>query len=312
MKIALTAAAAVFVIAILARISGLWPGSSVQPGVALGPAVQVTPIKPPAAEPTSGDPRQPDWRRFAATVPAGSGRAKIVLVIDDLGLKRAATLRLAGMPGPLTLAFLPYADGLPDQAEVARAAGHELIVHLPMAPKAADSDPGPMALLSYRDKTEFTRRLDWNLSRFAGFVGVNNHMGSRLTEDSRAMRALMAALSRKGLIFLDSRTTPGTVAGRLAAAQGVPFAERDVFLDNVQEYDAINARLAETEAIARENGLAIAIGHPHDVTLDAIAAWMAGLKDRGLVLVPLTAAVQGKPHRPAARGTAGAAAASSG
>lgn len=308
-KAALSAAVAVFVLAILARAVGLWSGPELEPAAVPAPVARVTPLAPPAAGSQTVDPIEPAWRRHAAAAPDSHGRARVVLVIDDLGLKSSATDRLAGMPGPLTLAFLPYSDKLAEQAARVRRVGHELIVHLPMAPKAADSDPGPMALLSLRDEREFARRLDWNLSRFSGFVGVNNHMGSRLTEDRSAMAAVMTALARRGLLFLDSRTTPATVAGHMAGAAGVPYAARDVFLDNVQDYDAIRARLGETEAVARETGVAVAIGHPYDVTLDAIEAWMTGLKARGLVLVPLSAVVR-QPMAPV--GNAGSVAASSG
>lgn len=240
----------------------------------------------------------PAWRRYAARAPAGAdGHPRIVLVIDDLGLDPGDTQRLSVMPGPLTLAYLPYAEALQAQADVARAAGHELLLHLPMAADNGASDPGPMALLDSLDKATLDRRIAWNLDRFTGFVGVNNHMGSRLTRQTRPMRRLMAALAQRGLLFLDSRTTTETVAARIAAESGVPVASRDVFIDNDPDMASVRSQLAVLEGIARREGLAIGIGHPHDGTLKALEGWLPGLARRGFALVPVSAAVSAPERR---------------
>jgi len=285
----------VFSLLALARLTGIWQSESeqaVSPSVlrsseATGAATlgrRVTPVRPP--------PERPAWLRYAAETPESDASARVVVVIDDLGLDRAALERLLSLPGPLTLSFLPYAEGLERQTRAARRAGHELLVHLPMAPKSGLSDPGPMALLAGLDEAELARRLNWNLSRFSGFVGVNNHMGSRLTEESSAMRQVMRALAGRGLLFLDSRTTPETVAQRQAAAAGLPNAARDVFLDNEQSAEAVAKGLDSLESLARHTGLAIGIGHPHPETIAALAAWLPGLAERGVVLVPISAAVK--------------------
>jgi len=278
----------------LARLTGVWQSGGAfesapervvfeVDGATSALGRHVMPVKP--------HPEQPAWLRFAAQAPSDDGRARAVVVIDDLGLDRAALRRLMKLPGPLTLSFLPYANDLHSQTEKARKAGHELLVHLPMAPTGHGSDPGPMALLEGLSAGELARRLDWNLSRFSGFVGVNNHMGSRLTADRITMDHLMRALAERGLLFLDSRTTPKTIARQRAAAAGLPNAARDIFLDNEQSAAAVTARLEELEALARAEGLAIGIGHPHDETIAALAAWLPGLEARGVVLVPLSAAV---------------------
>ncbi len=270
---------------------------------------RVMPVAPPPTATPSATPRLttpeatalPVWRRYAAAAPgAGDGRPRIVLVLDDLGLNPADSRRVARLPGPLTLAFLPYADGLQAQADLARAAGHELLVHLPMAADNGSADPGPMALLDGLDGAGLERRLAWNLDRFTGFVGVNNHMGSRLTRQDAPMRLVMATLARRGLLFLDSRTTSGTVAARIAAESGVPVASRDVFIDNDPTPTSVRGQLALLEGIARREGLAIGIGHPHDGTLEALEAWLPGLSRRGIALAPLSAAVSLPERRRAA------------
>lgn len=266
----------------------------------------------PPAPPEEATPREPTddapaWRRFAVRAEPGD-RPRIAIVIDDLGLDRAATRRLAAIEGPLTLAFLPYADDLPGQTARVRDAGHELLVHMPMAPRGGVADPGPMALLADVGEAELRRRIAWNLSRFEGYVGVNNHMGSGLTADPAAMGVVMRELAARGRLFLDSRTTSATVAQRAAERAGIANAGRDVFLDNEQDARAVEIQFDKLEAIARRRGAAIGIGHPHDATLDALERRIAQARARGFALVPVSALVrQPATTRIAAAGAGGTA-----
>lgn len=240
---------------------------------------------------------KPVWQQNAAAWVGDANYPKIAIVIDDVGLGYDASMAMTEMAGPLTLSFLPYADFLPEQARALKLAGHELMVHLPMEPKVEAADPGPNALLSNLEIPEFERRIAWNLNRFDGFVGVNNHMGSLLTEQPGMMVRVMVHLRRGGYLFLDSLTSPNSVAGRAAKATGVPTISRDVFLDNERSLKAIMAQLAETEAIARKRGYAVAIGHPYDETLKALEFWMADLAQKKLVLVPLSQIVAFREQR---------------
>ena len=238
-----------------------------------------------AAEPV------PAWRRHAVAAVLPEGRALIAIVIDDLGLNRAGTARAIDLPGPLTLAFLPYAEALPAQTARARAAGHELLMHQPMEPIDDDEDPGPYALMTGQDEAEILRRLRWGLDRFEGYVGVNNHMGSRFTTWAPGMRAVMGELGARGLLFLDSRTITNSLGDAMAQEAGVPHLRRHVFLDNDLDVEAIEAQLRLTEEIARRDGYAIAIGHPQEATLAALEGWLPGLRERGFVLAPIAALV---------------------
>ena len=242
-------------------------------------------------------PASPPWRRFAVVAPRTEGRPQIAIVIDDMGMDKNRSARVITMNGPLTLSFLTYATELRRQTAAARAAGHELLLHVPMEPLGRNVDPGPNVLSGDVDAGELGRRLDWGLSRFDAYVGINNHMGSRFTADRAAMTVLMKVLKRRGLLFLDSRTTAATVGGALARRFGVPFAERNIFLDDENDAAAVVARLREVEALARRKGYAIAIGHPRDATLNALAPWLADIESRGFVLAPLTAVVH--PQRTA-------------
>ena len=231
--------------------------------------------------------KKPAWRQFAAK-PEATISPKIVIIIDDLGLDEPASNELAALPGPYTLAFLPYANNLEVQTTSVRKAGHELLVHLPMQSHSETVDPGKNALLKGLSFEEFGQRMEWNLSRFSGFVGINNHMGSMLTEDPALMVRLMARLRRDGLLFVDSLTTPNSVGKRAAKAIDVPFLSRDVFLDNERNVDYINRQLATTERIAKLRGYAIAIGHPYPETLAVLKSWQETLKFKGFQLVPLS------------------------
>ncbi len=231
--------------------------------------------------------QKPAWREFAAKAEATIA-PKIVIIIDDLGLDQQATNYLAAVPGPYTLAYLPYADNLAQQTASVKAAGHELMVHLPMQSHRLSADPGKNALLTGLSFDEFGTRLEWNLTRFEGYVGINNHMGSRLTEDPALMVRLMARLRRQGLLFVDSLTTPKSVGQRAAKAIDVPFLARDVFLDNERDATYISRQLETTERIAKLRGYAVAIGHPYPETLAALKKWQKTLAFKGFRLVPIS------------------------
>lgn len=239
----------------------------------------------------------PPWLAYAAPFPADLDRAVVAIVVDDLGLDAASAERAIRLPGEVTLSWLPYGNDLLRLTAAARAHGHELLVHVPMEPLAGDQDPGPDALLAAQSAAEIRRRLARNLSRFSGFVGINNHMGSRFTSDATAMMPVVDELKERGLLFLDSRTTGSSIAAELTRLAQVPTAVRDVYIDHDPDRAAIRARLGETEAIARKRGYAVAIGHPRDTTFAELEPWLAALSGRGLMLAPLSAIVRRDEER---------------
>jgi polysaccharide deacetylase 2 family uncharacterized protein YibQ len=190
------------------------------------------------------------------------------------------------------MSFMTYASDLGAQTQAARQAGHELLLHVPMEAVDRQADPGPHGLLAGLSRDEIIERLRWGLGRFDGFVGINNHMGSKFTSDERGMEPVMEELRARGLLFLDSRTSPFSAGIRLAIAFGVPHAARDVFLDDDQTPPAIANQLGRVEQFARQHGTAIAIGHPHDPTIAALKTWLPMLGEKGLALVPLSAVVR--------------------
>jgi polysaccharide deacetylase 2 family uncharacterized protein YibQ len=258
-------------------LAALTPGMLPAPDTATLPA---------PGRPTPG---LPLWRANAVPFEHRPGQKLVAVIIDDAGLDRARTARALRLPGPLTISFLPYAGELPRQAAEARRRGHELMLHAPMEPLSPFEHAGPDALTTQLPRNELLRRLEVNLARFDGYVGVNNHMGSRMTQSREAMEPLLQALRDRGLLFVDSRTIGNTIAGPLADRLGMPGAARDVFIDHDGSIEAVRARLADIERIAERTGKAVAIGHPHDVTLESLEQWLPTLAARGFTLAPISA-----------------------
>jgi uncharacterized protein len=235
----------------------------------------------------------PSWMHTPAPAQKAAARLPaIAIVIDDMGNDAALDRRAIALPRAVSLSFLPYPDATPMLAREGKRDGHEIIVHMPMQADDGEEDPGPMALKLGLPPQEILRRVDWALSRVPGFVGINNHMGSRFTQDRAALVPVVEALADRHVFFFDSRTTGNSQIVPVARAFGVPSASRDVFLDDVQAPGAVSAQLAMLERDAREHGIAIAIGHPHAVTLDVLTHWCANLK--GYRLVPISVGIRMK------------------
>lgn len=241
------------------------------------------------------NPGAPAWKRHAVAAPRTNGLPMIAVVIDDMGVDRKHTEKAMLLRAPLTLSFLTYAEDLDRWTEAAHKRGHELMLHVPMEPQGEKYDPGPDVLEVGLNPEEIRRRLVWGLNRFDGFVGINNHMGSRFTADNVGMRVVMEELRKRGLLWLDSVTTEKSVGADMAKRFSVPTVSRNVFIDNDGNVAAVKAQLVKAEAHARKHGIAIAIGHPREATIEALAAWLPGLEARGVMLVPITAIVKAKP-----------------
>ena len=242
----------------------------------------------------------PDWLMARVVPPEEkfTGTPKIAIVIDDLGADLASTDRAIRLPKVVGLSFLPYADATPWLSAEAQHAGHEILLHMPMQAEG-DHNPGPFALTTGLPPDEIRRRLSDALARVPGAIGINNHMGSRVTADRATLIPIAEELAARHLFFFDSRTTPETQVVPVARAFGVVSAGRDVFLDDEQTADAVGAQLMELEARARAQGVAIAIGHPHAVTLAALSVWTAHAGAHGFELIPLSEAIRLKTERDA-------------
>ncbi|MBO6783241.1 MAG: divergent polysaccharide deacetylase family protein [Alphaproteobacteria bacterium] len=269
---------------------------------ALPPAPDPTLVEPspqgplPRIGPTGREP----WRAYARPSNVGDERPKVAIILSGLGLSSAATeAAIQGLPSEVTLAFQPFADNIQQWIRLSRAAGHEVLLNLPMEPvDFPANDPGPRALFVSLSPEENQDRLRWALSRVSGYVGVVNHMGSRFTVSREAMQPILAELKARGLLFVDARSAARSVATVLASEMQVPRAINDRFLDNREVSRlTIDARLAEVEAIARETGVSIAIGQAFPVTIERIREWSDTLSGKGISLVPISAVVDRQPDR---------------
>lgn len=249
------------------------------------PAVETVPL-PPVTQTLNPRP-VPAPSEAASAVPAGmspleiqkpekpvataDNRPMIAIVIDDMAHSRKRFQIANRLPAAISFALLPYVDNVSEMAGAARAAGHELLVHLPMEPFGPIADPGPGALKVGDSLAEWESRLQRNLGAFDGYIGINNHMGSRATANPEMMKWLMTALKKRGLSFLDSKTSAKSVAEKAARGAGVPTAGRHVFLDPDGSGDVAAQQFASALRLAKKNGAAILICHPYAKTLTFLA-----------------------------------------
>lgn len=230
---------------------------------------------------------RPSPEKLLGTLKNGTPRAAIV--IDDLGQNPAHIRRLAGLDIPLTASILPHLPYSKSSALTASEAGMEILLHLPMEPfDFPEKRPGPGALLVEMTDGEIRNQLLKNFDVVPGAVGVNNHMGSRLTADSRAMEILMQALKERDLLFLDSKTSPRSLAFDTAYRYNIPVAERDIFLDAYDDAAFIEGQVRKLISTARRTGAAIGIGHPYASTLNVLEAMKDEILASGIEWVHLS------------------------
>ncbi len=264
----------------------------VMPALAMSMQEELNPSKTPPATMPRAPAGSPPWLRNAVAAPMLNGRPAITLVIDDMGFMHPHTERAVALPGPLTLAWFPFAHELPAQIEAAAASGHEAMLHMPMQSHTnsiAQTGPNPLRIDLPPNVNQILLRDA--IAAVPNIVGVNNHMGSVATRDPLLMELVAREVRAHGLLFLDSVVVPHSVALCCAELAGVPAAARDVFIDNVADASVIWQQIATTEAFARKHGHAIAIAHPRPHTLDALEAWLPTLQAKGFALWPLSATV---------------------
>ncbi|TWA86520.1 hypothetical protein FBZ83_102312 [Azospirillum brasilense] len=236
------------------------------------------------------DGRKP-WQVYARPFPAADRRPRIAIVLAEMGISGVTTGNaLQKLPPTITLAFVPYAERLDNWVERARSKGHEVMLSIPMEPQDYPrNDPGPNALLSMLPPERNMERLEWSLGKAVGYVGITSTTGSKFTANPDAVTPVVAAMKARGLMVLDARANPRSVAGTLAGEAGVPRAFADRVIDRDLSRGAIDDQLAELETIAKTNGAAVGIGAPYPSTIERINLWLTGLADRGIAIVPVSA-----------------------
>jgi len=210
---------------------------------------------------------------------------KLALILDDFGSDRSAAEAVFGMPYPLTISILPNHEHSKEISNAALERGYQVMLHLPMQ-SVANESPEKEELHPGMTGQQVQAMLGEMMESVPNAVGVNNHQGSQATSDSALMGELMPALRNWNLFYIDSRTTTATVAFDTARRDGIPAAFRNVpFLDDVQETAAIRKQLDLALHGAQEKRAAIAIGHPHPATLQALREFLPTARARGVRLV---------------------------
>jgi uncharacterized protein len=262
--------------------------------------VMVHPL-PDAPEPAAQPQTVPDDARgppATSEPPRHEGRppreaaepARLAIVIDDLGHAVEATQRFIALGYPITYSILPDVPYARESAALVREAGGQYIIHLPMQPfDFPRENPGPYPLLLAQGMEETARRLREYMQALPDAIGASNHMGSAYTYDEDHMRVVQTVLAEHHLFFLNSRTSATHVPEEVARRWGYPVLERDVFLDNDLSEPDIERAFRHAVRVARHNGHAIAIGHPHPQTWRVLRRNLPLLAGEGVEPVTLSA-----------------------
>lgn len=240
-------------------------------------AVRVTPAPAVPAQRTTPRAERPVVKR--------TGPAKLAIVLDDWGNDKRLLRDLIAIKRPVTVAILPHLEHSTAIAREARAAGLCTMLHLPMQAKSKGAPQEPDTILTTSPEADIRRTIDRALADVPGVEGVNNHQGSAATSDERVMRTVLKHLKEKRLFFIDSFVISSTVAADIAAELGIPHDKRDVFIDNVNEVEAVKTQLRKAVDEALRSGEAVAIGHDRRATLKAIAELVDEIEAQGVRLV---------------------------
>lgn len=207
----------------------------------------------------------------------------MVLIIDDLGHRHSVGMDMVQLPGKVNLAVLPHTPYAEQLAQAGHEAGKEIMLHAPMS-NSGGMPLGRGGLTPELSRESFDNVLEGNINAIPHVRGINNHMGSELTTMPTQMAWVMETLLRRDLYFVDSRTSPSTVAGKTAASFAVPHLSRSVFLDNEATAVAIDRQFRQLVRRAEKKGLAVGIGHPYPETARYLQQALPALRCRGVRL----------------------------
>jgi hypothetical protein len=230
-------------------------------------------------------PRAPEDGRDIVTPPP-----RVAIIIDDMGMDVDIARRFADIPAALTFSVFPFAAHSAETAALLRRRERFVMLHMPMEPHGyPEIDPGPGALLVAMSDVRCIQLLAAALAAFPDITGMNNHMGSCLTEDRHKMTLVMRFLAAQTtpVFFVDSRTSAASVAYETACREHVPALQRDVFLDNIKDSQYITAQLEKLLAIAGRRRTAVGIGHPYPETVAALSRLPELCARSGVKVVPV-------------------------
>lgn len=255
------------------------PPASARPRAAgPSPAQTAAPRAEPSAQPVAS--------------PVDPSAPRLAIIFDDAGGSLAHVEDIIAIGRPVTVAILPHLAYSAEAARRTRAAGLEVLLHLPVEPEDDAKAMGPGGVTTAMEDAEIRAVVRSDLDSVPGAVGINNHMGSKGTADYRVMRVILDVVRGLGMFFVDSVTTPRTIVAPVAEEIGVRTAARAVFLDNENDETAIRRQVVRAMTVARERGSAIAIGHAQRVTPRVVMSMLPEFDRAGVVLVPVSTLVK--------------------
>ncbi|MDD5019008.1 MAG: divergent polysaccharide deacetylase family protein [Candidatus Omnitrophica bacterium] len=250
------------------------------------PAEKLPVVRPQEAEPVSPVAERPKPRPEVVT-------GKIALIIDDWGYNMRNKSFLEDDDMPVTIAILPFQEYSREAAELAHRHGKEVIIHMPMEPHHKEQyGLETNTLLTTMDSSQIVSLMDEAFAQIPYAKGINNHMGSKATEDTRVMRIVIGYLKRRGLFFVDSMVTPKSVGRTVAKSMHEKFASRDIFIDNENGETYIREQLVKVARLAKQNGVAVAIGHDRPHTVAVLKEMIPAFEEQGYEFIGISEVIK--------------------
>lgn len=228
-----------------------------------------------------------EWRK--------SKKPVIAIIIDDMGVDMIRSQKILKFDYPLTVSYLTYAPNLQSQINYARDTGKEILLHVPMQALNDNYDYGGEYLSTDNSKTKNLEILNSQLNKATGYIGINNHMGSKFTSDESQLSAVIDEVKNRGIAFIDSKTTSQSKADKLAKEAGILYATRNIFIDDSNKEEDIMKSLIQLERSATKRGYAVAIAHPRSNTIKVMGSWLKTLSENGFELVPISYIIKNYP-----------------
>jgi hypothetical protein len=230
---------------------------------------------------------------------ANDSRPKVAIVIGGLGFGKALTdAAMEKLPVDVSLAFAPQGPEVATDVAAARAKGHEVLLEIPMESSERPTTSTGLHTLTINADKKNAQRMLWLLSRTTGYAGLINTFGDSFLATKDEAIFVMAETAKRGLFFVEAGSTAESLAPMAAGTMGAPFARADSIIDKAPSREAIDAQLAALEATAKKRGVAIGIAGALPNTVDRVAAWIAGLDQKGIALVPVSALASAAPAEP--------------
>jgi polysaccharide deacetylase 2 family uncharacterized protein YibQ len=232
--------------------------------------------------------------RYASAAAAAGAPPRVAILVTGLGLPNGPPAEaIEGLPAPVSIAYGAYGRNLQDGVAKARNGGHEVLLQIPLEPNNYPTeDPGPHTLLTTLPPQENMKRLQWLMSRYTGYVGVTNHMGAKFEAAADSLQPVLEELKRRGLLYVDDGGAQGSPASQIANTIGLEYSMVSVEIDGGQSAAEIEKQLAKLEEAAKQQGSAIGVVRLKPAAVKPLADWAGKLEGKGLVLVPVSAAVR--------------------